>query len=234
MILRIGLYTLLIAASAFPETTFEAIRKKPLWLDQKGTVRIDDSGVSFTPAGKDEKTRTWSYRDIQHLDRISTTAFALLSYEDVAWKLGRDRTYRFEITSGEFSDALFEQVASRIGKPATDRVTEAPATAEQEIPAKRLETFGGAEGDLYFSPERIVFSSEAAQQSREWTIERDVASVWSSDPYRLEIHAWEGSPGAFRKPRVYKFALKAPLNAEFYRRLKLRLYDLDRARGLTP
>jgi hypothetical protein len=221
---------LLTITLVFGQAEFEAVRKKPLWLDQTGVVRIDDSGISFAANGEDA-ARTWKYEDIQHLDRISPTEFTLLSYEDVAWKLGRDRTYRFELTTQEFSDQLFETVAARIGKPATDRVTERPAVVEQQILAKHLKTFGGSEGTLYFSPERIVYSTDAQEQAREWLLDRDIQSVWSSDPYRLEIHVYEANPRAFRKPQVYKFALKQPLNPEVYRRFKLALYELARPDG---
>jgi hypothetical protein len=223
----------LTAVFGFGQIEFEAIRKKPLWLDQSGIVRIDESGISFSSNGEDT-ARSWSYEDIQYLDRVSPTEFTLLSYEDVAWILGRDRTYRFELTAQEFTDELFETVAARIGKPVTDRVTERPAVVEQQILAKHLKTFGGSEGTLYFSPERIVYSTGAQQQAREWLLDRDVHSVWSSERYRLEIHVYEGNPGAFRKPTVYKFALKGPLDGEFYRRLKLRLYAVDRERDLMP
>lgn len=222
----------LAAVLGFGQSEFDAVRKKPLWRDQTGVVRIDDTGILFSSKG-DDKARSWRYEDIQHFDRISPTEFTLLSYEDVAWKLGRDRTYRFVLSSEELSDELFEKVSDRIGKPATDRVTERPASAQQELPVKHLTTFGGSEGTLYLSAERIVYFTEARKQSREWLLDRDVQSVWSADPYRLEVHVYEGNPGAFRKPQVYKFALKRPLDADFYRRLKLRLYELDRERGLT-
>ena len=80
----------LVAVLGFGQTEFDAGRKKPLWLDQTGIVRFDETGILFSANG-DEKTRSWKYEDIQHFDRVSPTEFTLLSYEDVAWKLGRDR-----------------------------------------------------------------------------------------------------------------------------------------------
>ncbi len=230
-------YILLLAhllAAVGAAQVFEVEIDKPLWFGRKGSVEFGDTGISFQPPGKKAETVSWAYRDIQFFDRVSRKEFRLLSYEDVAWKLGRDRGYDFEITSGELSDALFEQVTARIGKPATDRVVVEPANVQQELPAKHITTLGGSQGTLYFAPERIVYSSEAEERSREWILDRDIHSVWSSDPYRLEVHAYEGNPGAFRKPRVYKFALKQPLDAEFYRGLKLRLYEIDRRRDLRP
>ena len=221
------------AAGAAP-AEFEAIHKRPFWTNQKGIVSIEDTELCFSTASKEPKRQCWEYQDIQHLDRISSTELALLSYEDVAWKLGRDRTYRFELTSGEISDALFEEVSEKIGRPVTDRVVGKPGAAEQELAVKRLEAFGGSEGALYITPERIVYLAQGEKRSRSWLVERDVESVWSSDPYRLEVHVYEGEAGSLRKPRAYKFALKERIDTEFYRRLKLRLYKVDRARDLVP
>ena len=75
---------LLVTGSGLADTSFDVVHKKRLWFDQEGTVRIDASGISFQPAGKDEKTRSWGYEDIQFLDRMSPTEFRLLTYEDLA------------------------------------------------------------------------------------------------------------------------------------------------------
>jgi len=233
---------LVSAQTSFVQASFEVIRKKSLWFDQKGAVRIDDSGISFQPAGKEEKSRTWTYEDIQFLDRVSATEFRLLSYEDTAWRLGQDRRYRFVLTSGEFTDEVLNYVATRMGKAITNRVVSRPDSpgqyegphAEQELPVKHLTTWGGSEGVLFLSPERIAYQTDARNKSREWLVARDVQSVWSADPYRLELHVYEDSRGSFRMTKVYKFALKQPLDPEFYRRLKLKLYEVERRRDLLP
>lgn len=224
---------LLTAASCFAQTEFEAVRKKALWPDQHGTLRLDDAGISFAPDGKSEQARSWTYQDIQHFDRLTPTELVLLTYEDVSWQLGRDRSYRFVLSTGEISDELYQRIAERINKPVTNRVVRAPDAVEQEMPAKNLTLLGGSEGTLYLAKGRIVYLSETLEKSREWLAGRGLDSVWSSDPYRLEVHAYEGDPGSFRKPSVYKFALKRPLDPEVYRRFKLELYELDRADGET-
>ena len=224
---------LLAAASCLAQTELEAVRKKALWSDQHGTLRIDDAGVSFAPDGESKQARSWTYQDIQHFDRLTLTEFVLLTYEDVSWQLGRDRSYRFVLSAGEISDELYQYIAERIDKPTTNRVVRAPDAVEQEIPAKNLTLLGGSEGTLYLSKGRIVYLTEASERSREWLLGRGLDSVWSSDPYRLEVHAYEGDPGSFRKPSIYKFALKKPLDPEVYRRFKLELYELDHADGET-
>ena len=104
------LFLLLTTGITLADTSLDVIHKKSLWFDQEGSIRIDALGISFHPTGKDE-TRSWDYQDIQFFDRLSPTEFRLLTYEDVAWRLGQDRRYHFEITSGEFSNELFAEVA---------------------------------------------------------------------------------------------------------------------------
>lgn len=222
---------LLIVASCFAQSEFEAVRKKALWPDQHGTLRVDDAGISFAPDGEPEHERFWAYEDIQHFDRLTLTEFVLLSYEDISWQLGRDRRYRFVLGTGEISDELYQRIAEQMDKPATNRVVRAPDVVEQQLPAKNLTMLGGSKGTLYLSKGRIVYLTEAHEKSREWLVGRGLDSVWSSDAYRLEIHAYEGDPGSFRKPAVYKFALKKPLDPEVYRRFKLELYELDHSEG---
>ncbi len=228
------LLLLLTTGIALADTSLDVVHKKRLWFDQEGSIHFDASGISFQPTGKDEEARSWAYEEIQFFDRMSLTEFRLLTYEDVAWRLGQDRRYRFEITSGEFSDELFAEIEARMGQPLTNRVVTRPKTAEQVLAVKHLTTFGGSEGTLFFTPERIVYATDAKKSSRQWLLTRDVQSVWSVDRYRLEIHVYEDNPGEFRRARVYKFALKQQLDPQFYRRLKLKLYDLERTRSVVP
>jgi hypothetical protein len=58
-------------------------------------------------------------------------------------------------------------------------------------------------------------------------MDRDIVSVWSDDPYRLEIRAYENIRREFSRTATYKFNLKEKLSAELYRKLKLKLYGLE-------
>ncbi|MEZ5396182.1 MAG: hypothetical protein R2724_25710 [Bryobacterales bacterium] len=122
---------LLTAMLATAAEHFDVVRKSPFWRDQHGTLQIEDAQVCFAPKGKGAEARCWSYTDIQHLDWVSPTRLDLLSYEDVAWKLGRDRLYRFELVEGELSEAQFEQMRTKLGKPVTDRVPAAAPRARK-------------------------------------------------------------------------------------------------------
>ena len=62
---------------------------------------------------------------------------------------------------------------------------------------------------------------------RTWLMDRDIVSVWSDDPYRLEIRAYDNNRREFSRTATYKFDLKEKLDPEFYRELKLKLYGLE-------
>ena len=181
-----------------------------------------------------EDSLTWGYLDIQHFDRISLTEIEILTYEDMAWKLGKDRSYRFLLVSGEISDALFAEITAKIGLPATDRLVDDAPEEAPRLPVKRLTTFGGSEGELVFGDFAIFYVSDKAKHAREWRIDRDIDSVWALNRYELEVHVYESNRRDFGSTRVYRFQLKEPLDPEFYRQLKLRLYNLHADKRVIP
>ena len=225
MILRtIALFIAAVAVGS-AQTSFEALRKKTLWPDAEGTLVIGDDSVEFR-GGDDGESKSWSYESIQSLDRISPAQIVILTYEDVAWRLGQDRSYRFTLLSGELSDQLFKSMAEKIGRPVTDRVVgEGPADAPR-LPVKHLKPFGGSEGQLIFGESAISYATDAPKQSREWQLDRDVESVWAANRYQLELHVFEVVTAGLDDTRVYRFQLKEPLDPDLYRQLKLQLYDL--------
>ena len=97
--MRTIIVLIVVVVAGYAQTSFEVVRKKPLWPNAKGPLVIGDDGVEFRRG--DDESRSWSYAAIQSLDRISPTEITVLTYEDVAWRLGQDRSYRFTLLSGE-------------------------------------------------------------------------------------------------------------------------------------
>ena len=221
------------AAGVAVGQTFPVIQKKALWRDQRGELRITEAAVEFQPQGE-EKTHHWAYQDIQYFDRVSTKELILLTYEDAAWRLGRDRQYRFVLTEGELNDELFETISRRIGRPVTDRVVDDAPKEAVQLPVKHLHTFGGCEGELVFGDSTIFYVTDDAKDAREWKIDRDIDSVWTANRYQLEVHVFDNNRREFSQTRVYRFQLKEPLDPAQYRTLKLRLYDLRAEQRVIP
>ena len=208
--------------------TFPAVHLKTAWFDGQGTVEINDDGITFQ-AKKPKHSRKWTWLDIQYFDRISEKEFNILTYEDQKRYFGRDRSYRFQITGGTLTDDLFRRISEHLARPVTNRVIRPPEKVLYEVPVKHLHTFGGCEGVLRFTAGKIYYVTDNAKDAREWQLDRDVNSVWSDDTYRLSIDTYDNNRREFSRTRVYQFDLKAPLDAAFYRELKLKLYHLESA-----
>jgi hypothetical protein len=220
----------ILTAQPAAAQTFPVIHKKALWPDGRGELILTPESIEFRASEKEKNSRKWSYTDIQYLDRVSTKELVILSYEDLKWELGRDREFRFLLTEGEIGDELFETLQARLNRPSTDRVVRDVAAAVYEAPVKHLHSLGGCEGQLLFTDRTAIYKTSHGQDSREWRLDTDVESVWSQDPYHLEIHVYENNRTEFSRTRVYKFVLKAPLDSEFYSGLKRKLYGLGSTR----
>ncbi|MDE0623153.1 MAG: hypothetical protein OXH83_15945 [Bryobacterales bacterium] len=224
--MRLPTLLLLALSLAGAETTFEAKWKKAVRPDVGGTLGIHEDGITFQPEKETKRVLEWSFEDVQHFDRTGPTEVAIQSYSDSISRLGRDRWYRFVLVDGTFPDELHARVVDRIGRPATDRVVREPADAEVAIPAKNVRLLRGSEGMLYFTPEWVIYSTERRGHSRAWRLDRDVEAVWSSDPYRLEVHVLGGSEAFARQTDVYRFSLKQRLDRSYYDGLRMKLHSL--------
>lgn len=243
-------YTVLLLAfgAVLSAETFPARLEKPLWPDRQGTVEIDDEGITYTAPNTKHGAQwlgidhvgheldklanrphrlAWKWIDIQYFDRISPKEFVVLTYKDDWRFLGRDREYRFRLTEGILSDSLFQNISSHLKRPVTDRVPPGKVATLYSIPVKHNRALGGSEGDLEFTRDAIYFATKNKNSGRTWLMDRDLVSVWSDDPYRLEIRAYENNRREFSRTATYKFDLKRKLDPGFYRELKLKLYRLE-------
>jgi hypothetical protein len=217
--MKILALALLLAAPVLCETTFQATLARPFWKDKRGELRFTAEAVEFHPNGEKDFSK-WDFPDIQLLDRVSPTEIRLLTYEDMRWQLGRDRTLHFILESGSLTDSLFDEVEAKLERPAANRVLSGLTAPTGRLPAKHLHPMGGCEGELLFFPDRVAFDSEQDKHDREWKLGEQLESVWSSDPFELEFLT--------REPRasMWRFKLKRRLDAQVYKTLTLRLYDL--------
>ena len=191
------------------------------WGKCEGELIIDREGIEYRSPKKMGHNRKWVWQDIQSVDRKSPSRLSVLTYEDQKLRLGQDKVFDFELLSPDqtFSDRTLSLISGKLKKPVTDRVTD-PIHAEYRVPAKHKHTLGGCEGTLYFGPEYIVYDSEDSSDSRKWRKDRDVANVWSSQRYELEIRTFEENRRNFDKMRVFRFQLKEPLDQAYYEKLR--------------
>ncbi len=217
--------------------TFPSVLVKPAWPDRKGTLEIGGQGITFTPQAESKapawfgrhraRRLSWKWLDIQYFDRISEKEFLIVTYQG-DWRLpGRDKRFLFRIVKGELNEALFETISRSLNRPLTNRVPPRQIAAAYSIPVRREHTFGGTEGQLEFTAGTIYYITKQDQDSRVWQMDRDVSSVWSGDPYQLEVRVYEGGRRDIGRTVTYTFDLKEKLDASFYRELVLKLYRLE-------
>ena len=196
------------------------------WGGCEGQLEITEDGIRYETDEEDHR-RSWNWIDIQGFDRHSAERFSLITYEDLGWHLGLDRAMDFAVLPGEagLGDADFAFIEGRLIRPATDRVARV-VEPEYEIAAKHLHVFGGCEGTLAFGEEWIVFDTDHAEDVRSWR-RQDIANVWSSNEFELELSVFEENRRAFDKTTRFTFQLKEPLDSEYYDSLR-REYLLSR------
>lgn len=213
-------------AAALPaaDKTFDAVQRKKLRPDVRGALVIGEEEIRFETRGGGRGLRR-QYGEIQSLDRLGPTELVIVTYENALPFRGRGKRYRFSLTSGEIDGAMFAGMAERLAKPVSNRAFSIPAEdAAFDAGAKHLHRAGGCQGRLVFSAKAAWFQSADGRHSREWLLDRDIDSVWSAGPYRLDIHARD--PGGAYGITRFRFLLKQPLDRQLYRRLKLQLMRL--------
>lgn len=217
----LAVFCLVVAFSASaPAQSLRVRHDHDPWGGCEGELSISEAGIRFE-AEKVDHSRSWSWSDIQGFDRKSPTEFSILTYEDLLWHAGLDRNYDFTTLPGEsgLGESAFETIRSMVARPVTDRI---PRTIEVEyqVPVKHLHVFGGCEGTLKFGAEWIVYETDHAEDRRSWRRDADIASVWSSNEFELELRVLEENQRAFDKATRFTFQLKEPLDREFYETLR--------------
>ncbi len=226
MILLLLLLAVSPALLPAAETSFDVIHHKTLFPNGHGVLSISDEGIRFEAKDADN-SRSWKYLDIQFLDRVSPTELVVLTFEDVRRFAGLDKRYRFELVSGEIGNDLFAQMSRRLGRPVSNRVFAPPEhELKLDVAAKHLHRFGGCQGRVLATGTAIYFQADHKTHSHEWLLDRDIDSVWSADRYQLDVHV-RNPGGRVHSIERFRFLLKEPLATEWYRRLKLELYDVN-------
>jgi hypothetical protein len=186
----------------------------------KGELTFSDSGIEYVTK-KEKHRRDWAWTDMQTVDRYSPQRFTILTYADQKLLLGRDQPFDFEVIEGDgLDDATFARIAKHLPRPVVDRVPKEVAAVEYEIPVKHLHTFGGCEGILRFGKKYISYQTDHLKDARSWRRDREVAGIWSVNPFDLELQVFERDGGDFNRTRNFRFQLKEPLNQEYYDQLR--------------
>ena len=190
-----------------------------------GEIRISESGISFREVGKKQKhSREFPYDEIQQL-WLGPTSFRILTYEDMAWKLGRDREYEFDELPDGAAALILDAVRPHVDERRLVAAIPDPVTKPiWQANAKLLIGRGGPSGVLLVGDYSIVFSTEKEDASRTWHFGQ-IDNISSAGPFDLTITTFEQDRGRFAGHRDFCFQLKDALTEQRYNALWRRLNE---------
>jgi hypothetical protein len=190
------------------------------WGGCEGELVITTSGVEFRTE-KEGHSRSWTWEDIQTVDRYSPQKFTVLTYADQKILLGRDQPFDFTVLEGDgLDDKTFTGISENLPRPLVDRLPRDDRQVEYEVGVKHLHTLGGCEGILRFGKDHITYKTDHEKDARSWRKGREVVGVWSVNPYDLEIQVHERDGGDFNRTRNFRFQLKEPLDNDYYTQIR--------------
>ena len=193
------------------------------WRKGSGTLTIDQEGISYTSEKDDGHNTVWAYSDIQEVKIQSPQKISIRTYEDVWWKLNRERTLHFELVEGAMGAEVVNFLRERLPSVLVSAVFTAPDDAAYTVPVKHKHALGrGCEGQLVFSEEGIYYSASSSDHSRFWPME-DIESLGRMSGSNIRVTAWEHShSGSIRN---FQFQLKEPMDGNTYERLWRKVYE---------
>jgi hypothetical protein len=176
----------------------------------EGRLTIGEDGIAFVEAGKHtDHSRRWKFDDIRQLT-LSPAVLRVQTYE------GRNREFVFDGLPKELSATWYPVFSRRLDQRFVAALADEQVKPEWQVPVRLAKK---VQGDLLVGGDRVVFRTDAPNESRTWRIS-DIDSVASSDRFDLTVMTRE---------REFHFELKQALAESHYQEL---WRAVNRAHGL--
>ncbi len=215
-----GLIALWTAPALLAQTEFRLEALHQHWRKScAGTLRIDETNVAYE--GSKNHVFRWAYRDIQQL-LIEPDMVRVVTYQDVAWKLGADREFKFRLAPDQPLAAIQSFLLTRLDQRLVAGLAEEGVKPLWEIPVKLLGRIRGSEGTLLVAEDRIVYRTARKGAARTWRY-ADIENISSSGPFQLTITTYERAKSHYGNYKGFNFQLKQALEESRYNDLWRRL-----------
>lgn len=179
-----------------------------------GELIFGETGIEYRTKAKGD-ARTWKYEDIQQLGLLSSKELTIITYEDSKWKLGKDLFYRFKITNGKITPALWSQLQAKLKRPVVSALIPPDIVPKFTIPVKHLRGFSGTQGMLAIGDQYIIYKTAVPKDSRIWRYQ-DISSVGTTGPYQMRLTSMDRAENESGGERNFVFSLKERLAPEAY------------------
>jgi hypothetical protein len=174
----------------------------------EGVLTVDENGVSFSGPGY--HAWRWAFQEIQEL-QLAPRSIHILTYKDSRLRLGAGE--RYEFTGDIPADGLYALLRDRMDQRFVAQLEQGHAMPGLTLPVKHQARILGSEGTLAFTPDSIVYSTDAKNQSRTWRY-TDIDGISSSARFQLTITTLEKS---------FNFQLKQPITEASYNQIWLEI-----------
>src|ERR1022692_2743354 len=113
------------------------VRHDHLHKGGEGVLTFTEEMVRWEENKKPAHSRSWRYAEIQRLE-LAPGHVRILTYEDVGWKLGRDREYWFDHLPLDLAARVHPFLTARLDQRYLAHLADPSVTPVLEIPAKLL------------------------------------------------------------------------------------------------
>ena len=190
-----------------------------------GTLIFTAKGVSYAEdarrkARKKPHAWSWDYGNLQQL-MLASGSVRLLTYDDVRWRLGADRELRFDLLKGQAIGPVDAMLASKLDRRFISAVTR-EAGAVWRMGAKQKMGFGGPQGALVLSADRLAFEAARPGEPRTWRFV-DIDNVSTEGPFQLTVTTFERARNHYGSRKNFSFQLKETLTDERFNDLWRRI-----------
>lgn len=176
----------------------------------KGDLIITNDGIEYRTK---DHPRRWAYSDIKLIRIEQPKKIEITSYESSWVRLGGDRVFEVNVTSGELSDELTRFLLSRVERPLVTNSVAIGGDPRYTMAARHRHRFGGCQGTIRVFADRVVYESKEPGESRQWRYS-DIQSISRAGPYRFAIATYEPQFGG--PSRTFNFDLKERLDDSVY------------------
>ena len=203
------------------------VRHRHLPGGAEGALRVSDEGIAFEESGRfTSHSRQWRFEDIEQLT-LSPESLRILTYENRGWKLG-DRQFVFDRLPEDSVRQLYELFSGRLDQRFVAALADDQVKPRWKIPVRLTRWRGGEQGSLIAGADRLVFDTDAPEQSRTWRLS-DIDNISSSGPFDLTVTTFERDGANYAARRDFHFQLKRPMTEADYDAL---WGDVNRAKAL--
>ncbi len=221
-----------IPVAAAPGETRYEVRHDHWRKSCAGTLTVTPDAIRFqaTPQKKGAgHSFEWRFSNMQQL-LVEPHRLSVVTYEDVAWRLGADRKQTFQLVGDVSFSNVYAMLKNRLDQRFVSAIADESIQPLWQIDVKHELGLKGSEGVLAVGTDRIVYKSGKPEDSRTWRY-ADIENISMEGPFQLTLTTFERARTHYGNRKNFQFQLKEILLEARYNELWRRL-EQGRSHGI--